>query len=714
MDSNEEYLDQLLRSLTEGTSDAAAGGADDSDQDDGLGDLLNQFSDDDAVPQELFSGLLGGAEDVPVEQEPVAQQAVPADGMRQPEDDSVQPEDNATDAPGEPEGSGAEESAEPESGVAEGPAEPESGEMEPAEPENGGAEEPTEPEGGDAEGSAESENDDADLSEAFVFDAPEQETYEERSELSESEPEEQPESDMAWETEFDMFKDPESDASETPESGIDETQEPDMPVFAEPESSVQPESAGQDEDDLSSLLESLGEDGQEISDLLDKAESDEPVVDMVDSLMQELNEELSPDARYAQSGMMAGLPERPGKKRKKEKKEKVRKEKVKKEKVKKERVKKEKKSRRRKGKEPIGQVPGEGTEVIFVNGAEVEVTDDVDSAVESIMANITGETDAETAGQFEPQEKKQGFWSRLLNALTQEDEDEGGEEPAELISDENGAILEELDKEKKQAKGKKKKGKDKGKDKDKGKKAAETDEDEESEESAAGKGKKKKEKKPKKEKPPVPVEDLLPGKKLSLKKVLPLVLVVTVFGLAYILVSHLYIDYVNKQAAEKAYYAEDYMECYTLLFGKDLDDNQELMYHRSELALQMERMKGNYRRLVMEGKELEALDYLVQCVRRKETIYIQGQKWNCMDIVEETYRGMIDLMTANYGLSEERALEIAALKSDVDYTLALMEALEKANGSSEDEAEQETPISYEDRLPEEDEDPDTAFVDTMG
>lgn len=157
------------------------------------------------------------------------------------------------------------------------------------------------------------------------------------------------------------------------------------------------------------------------------------------------------------------------------------------------------------------------------------------------------------------------------------------------------------------------------------------------------------------------------------------------------------------------------MECYSLLFGQDLNDNQELMYHRSELALQMERMKGNYRRLVMEGRELEALDYLVQCVRRKETSYVQGQKWNCLDIVEETYAGMIGLLTANYGLSEERAVEIAALKSDVDYTLALIEVLEELGSDPEEENEQqETPISYEDWLPEEEENSDTEFVDTMG
>ncbi|MBD5527998.1 MAG: hypothetical protein HDR02_06245, partial [Lachnospiraceae bacterium] len=42
---------------------------DDSEQDNGLEDLLNQFSDEtDSVPQELLSGLMGGTENTSEEQ----------------------------------------------------------------------------------------------------------------------------------------------------------------------------------------------------------------------------------------------------------------------------------------------------------------------------------------------------------------------------------------------------------------------------------------------------------------------------------------------------------------------------------------------------------------------------------------------------------------------------------------------------------------------
>ena len=76
---------------------------------------------------------------------------------------------------------------------------------------------------------------------------------------------------------------------------------------------------------------------------------------------------------------------------------------------------------------------------------------------------------------------------------------------------------------------------------------------------------------------------------------------------AVVLVSHLYIDFVNKQSAEKAYYAGDYMECYSLLFGQDRSIIAIicLLLHgvnksriRFFLFLRQQILKGNYRFLL--------------------------------------------------------------------------------------------------------------------
>lgn len=580
MDSNEEYLDQLLKSLTEGNSSAKEE-ADDSD--DGIGDLLNQFSDEPhSVPEDLISGMLGGAESTPES---------PEDEMV----DILSDEVLASLSAAEPEDL---DNAIPEiSEISELPEEPELTEL------------PEEPE-------------------------------------------------AAEEADFNLFE----------ISGLD-------PVFPADES------GDEEQDDLGSLLESLGaegdEDVKEISDLLEKAERDEPIVDLTDSEPVEAGGEAE---------------EAVPKKGKRQKKERVKKEK-------KVRVKKEKKSRR-------GRKSQEAQAV--ADGLPQEPAGDIDSILDSMQQ----ETGTALPGESAEREKKPGFWGKLLNTLTQEEED--AEDPADLISDENGAIMEQLDKEEQdKTKGKKKKKADKKKGKDK--KAADAEDDEELEE-ASDKKKKKKEKKPKKEKPPVSVEELLPDKKLSLRKILPMVLVALVFCAAYVLISNLYISHVNKQRAEEAYYAGDYLECYGLLYGQDLNESQAVIYHKSELALQMERMKGNYLRLVQEDKELEALDYLVQSVCRKEEFYLKGQEWGCQDMVEQTFTGMAALLEANYGLREEYAIEIAALKSDVDYTIALMNVLEDAHSPAAADGEaggQEQPVSYEDLLPEEEEISDTEFVDTI-
>lgn len=582
MDSNEEYLDQLLKSLTEGNSSGAMGGAEDFDQDDGLGDLLNQFSEDmENVPGDLLNGLLGEAESPLVDSSDIEQEDIS-------EEESATLSDLL-------QGITAEE-------------EPEEPEIE---------------EAGD-----------------FSMEMPSEE-------LAEDNMTQQP-----------AFEEPEQAALEMPETSDSATE--DESIFEMDEASVDET----EEDDLGSLLDSLGADGdedvQEISHLLDKADRDEPIDNTVDSLMQGLNQEEFQGEGYSGDDFLGedAIEELLGSQDKKKK--------------------KEKKPRRSKKKKEL---------------QSADLSEDIQQEM--------GDTSAEG-------EKKQGFWSKLLNALTQEDEDE--EEPSDLVSDENGEILKELDKEKKQAKGKKKK---KGKDK----KAAVTDEDEDFEDSSDAKQKKKKkEKKPKKEKEPVPVEELLPDKKLSMKKVLPLVAVFLVLCFAFVMVSHLYISHVNKQRAEDAYYAGDYQECYSLFFGQELNDSQELMFHRSELVLQMERMKGNYRRLVMEGKELEALDYLIQSICRREDCYLRGQEWNSLDVVEEAYSGMMGLLSANYGLTEEQAKEIAALKKDTDYTIALLQVLEGIDAKSSDEAssQQGQPITYEDLLPEEEEDSSTTFVDTLG
>lgn len=456
-----------------------------------------------------------------------------------------------------------------------------------------------------------------------------------------------------------------------------------------------------EQDDLSSFMADLGEDSseevQEISDLLNKADHDEPVDDALEALLQGLKEEETQDKTYSPedlfgAGEVEQQPEKPEKKKKKE------------------RVKKEKRPRRsRKSQEAPEEAASTPAEDVTGGGTDIAgpgiTAEEMSPAAEPVKA-----------------EKKPGLWKKLLDALTEEEEEE-----VKTVSDENDAILQQMEREdrakagetnKKAAKKADKKSdkKEDKKKKGKGDKAAGSGEDGVED---GGKGKKKKEKKPRKEKKekekPIVVEEETPGRKLSMKKVLPILVTALVVTVAYVIISQLYIGYVNKQKAVDAFYAGDYLECYELLFGQELNESQAVMYHKSELVLKMERAKMNYQTLLLEGKDLEALDYLVQFLCRYEEYRLEGQEWNSLDVVEETYTGMSGLLTANYGLTQAQAMEIAALEKDADYTLALLNVLEGTYGQEEPAEEQpeDQSSAYEDLLPEELEDQDAVFIDTI-
>ncbi|MCM1119949.1 MAG: hypothetical protein NC543_11405 [bacterium] len=742
MDSNEEYLDQLLKSLTEDNSSAPRGMDDLDDVDDGIEDLLNQFSDDmHNVPEELISGLLGGsdnslgsaASEMP---EAVEELSGEADGAPELsagqlfEESSGTSEEATEELFSELEGmpETAEELSGEEAGQlldetagmsemsdgelsdeSEGIPEMSSGglsdgleslsemsvgelsdesegisEMSSGELSDGleglselsAGEQPEDLEGLAEMSSGELSDGLESLSELLGGEQPEE--SEGIPEMPANEPSEESEELAVGELSDELVDMLEESAEELPdESPLDLDSilndmsgeledDTDESVQETPNDAIYDTAdSSEASDDLSSLLDSLSaegdEDVQEISDLLAKADNDEPIADMMDSLFQEMSDDAEEQPRR--------------KKRKK-----------------KERVKKEKKSRRRGKKQGIQDI----ADSLPKEDAEEQI-DEVQQQMDAILSA------EETQGK-----KKQGFFGKLANVLFQEEEET--EDPADLISDENGAIMEQLDKEEqKKSKGKKKKTDKKGK----GKKAGNTEEEDEFDEEASDTGKKKKVKKPKKEKPPVSVEELLPGPKLSIRKALPIVIVALTCCAAFVMISHLYINHVNKTQAENAYYAGDYLKCYELLFGQDMNESQSVMFHKSELILQMERAKGNYLRLVLEEKKLEALDYLVQFIGNKEAVYQKGLEWGCLDTVEETYLGMLSLLRTNYGLEEEQALEIVALKKDIDYTVALMEVLEgfdnaEANAEGED---QQSP--YEDLLPEEEEISDTSFVDSV-
>lgn len=313
---------------------------------------------------------------------------------------------------------------------------------------------------------------------------------------------------------------------------------------------------------------------------------------------------------------------------------------------------------------------------------------------EDSMDNASGEPEAadvmeilKAAGadivdEPEQSKEKKGFFAKLLDLFTEEDEEK--EEADQLhLSDENKKILEEMDKGGKKKKGKKEK---------KPKKVKQS------------KPRKPAKEKKKKEKAETPAA---PGKKLSPKKVIPIVVVCISLGAVILLLGNFLVDYTAKRSGREAYYAGDYQTCYQNLMGKELDETEQVMYSQSESILTIRMWLREYEVFVNEGSELEALDSLLQAVRDYPALLDYATQWNAQDEVSLAFQDILNILSQKYQLRQEEAQQIADISDNVEYTKNVMLLLQKLGLGSWEfpqgtvTEETSAPAQLPDPLPEE-------------
>lgn len=317
---------------------------------------------------------------------------------------------------------------------------------------------------------------------------------------------------------------------------------------------------------------------------------------------------------------------------------------------------------------------------------------------------LLGETETvKDVQEDEQEEKKPGFFVRLLNFLLESDEDDEDPLAAEIladnggetgtVSDENKKLLQELSDEDKKGKKKKKK-KDK-----KGKNGTEEEEEEGKEPKKPKKEKKKKEKK-KKEEDEV---DLFapPEKKLSKKKVITVFLFCGTLAACIIVFSMILPETVQKREAYTAYDQGEYAQVYDLLYGKKLSEEEEAIFQGSNLILQMNRKLSSYENYVNLDMNLEALNALITGVERYQQILPEAEKYNVVTEVNDIYSQILERLSANFGLSEGDAWDILSSEDDETYTRKLQAVIDgELYGAEETEEAAET---TQDILPEEEE-----------
>ncbi len=346
--------------------------------------------------------------------------------------------------------------------------------------------------------------------------------------------------------------------------------------------------------------------------------------------------------------------------------------------------KKQKKKRARKEKKDKKKTSEQLTE----GNANPEKSEGTEEITEELLSHMP-----------EVKNKKLSFFSRLFDALTEEEEEPNEKPKGELASnsEENETILKELDKEENTGKKKKKK---KGK---KEQNSADADEVETTEKADKKKKKDKKSKKVKKEKQENPAVTAVPGKKVSGKKIfLVSVICLTVMAVIFIGCT-LFTKFIDIKKATKAFYAGDYVESYQLLYGKELNENETLLFEKSEVLLSMERRWDAYEHYLWMEKELEALDSLIQASKTYDGLYDRAVTLNILNDVTAIYEKIIKELNDKYRVSKEQAEELAENESPIEYTNQLTDILEEKE-RRETEAGVEIPsTSMEDVLPQEEE-----------
>lgn len=305
-----------------------------------------------------------------------------------------------------------------------------------------------------------------------------------------------------------------------------------------------------------------------------------------------------------------------------------------------------------------------------------------------------GTEESEEGASEEPEEKKTGLFGKIMTFLTETDDEEEEESKADGLepSDENKNILKELDDEDKKKKKKKVKTKD-GEDGEEGKKE---------------KKKKKKEKK-KKEKPGADSEGteslagVKKGKRVSIKSIAVIAAFCLTVTAVIIVTCSIIPDFFEKRKAREAFYQSDYMKSYELMYGKKLDESDDIIYNKAKTILEIKRKLDSYHNYLGMGKEVQALDALMSGVEHYPEILAKAEEYRVTQEVNAIYESILNILNDKYSLGEAVAQTIVAY-DDVTYTKRLESIVYHTPFiMPEEKMEREETVTTADILPEEQE-----------
>jgi chemotaxis protein histidine kinase CheA len=171
------------------------------------------------------------------------------------------------------------------------------------------------------------------------------------------------------------------------------------------------------------------------------------------------------------------------------------------------------------------------------------------------------------------------------------------------------------------------------------------------------------------------------GKKIPKKNIIA----AAIFGITVLAAVLLATSVLSRQgylrAARRAFYNEDYLAVYQDTYGMDLDtqDSDGLIAAKSEVIMKIQRRYDSYQNNLKMGRDLEALDALIQGLATYDYINADAEQYGVIAEVDKIKDNILDILQAKYGLSEEQARSIMNEEDASAYTIDLDNVLLSLN-----------------------------------
>lgn len=199
------------------------------------------------------------------------------------------------------------------------------------------------------------------------------------------------------------------------------------------------------------------------------------------------------------------------------------------------------------------------------------------------------------------------------------------------------------------------------------------------------------------------------AKKLPKKKVIVWVLFCASLGVGILLLNSIGMSTIQLTEARSAFEEKDFETAYRLLNGRELAEEDQLLFRQSSAVLHLEHAVEAYTNHLKLKKPVLALEDLLKGVDKYQKLLQTGEGELVTPELDAEYQNILAILREQYSLSEEGALEINAIEEDYEYSMQL-EALadgEVYRSQAEIESEQEEAAEafpeLEDMLPGEEE-----------